>query len=49
MEDMDFDPETLLASGSSDPMLGKPADLAGPAATHEPQAQQFQSQAPPSG
>ena len=26
MEAMDFDPDTLLASGSSDPMLGKPVD-----------------------
>ena len=43
MEAMDFDPETLLATGSSDPMLGKPAEQA-PAASHEQQAQQ-----PPSG
>ena len=43
MEAMDFDPDTLLASGSSDPMLGKPVELA-PVTT-----QQQQPQPTPSG
>ncbi|XP_043205761.1 protein lin-54 homolog isoform X1 [Amphibalanus amphitrite] len=43
MEAMDFDPETLLTSTSSDPMLGKPADPLPASATDQ------QGQPAPSG